>query len=110
MKKCDNCDRESRCSLFWDTDDGRIEKEVCVVHLILSAVFQHVHKIWPDLTPDEAQYRANLITSEGFAVASKEAMIEAGIDPSLLEMAKNWVTDAEKIPGSKTNPFTEDKT
>lgn len=110
MKKCNDCDRESRCSLFWNIDDERIEKEVCVIHLILSAVFHHVHKIWPDLTEEEAQYRANLITAEGFAISSKEAMIAVGIDPSLLEMAKGWVTDAEKIPGSVTNPFTKDKT
>ena len=107
MKKCADCDRESRCTLFWDTDDGKIEKEVCVMHFILSATFHHVHKIWPDLTEDEAQYRANLMTSEAFAVASKEAMIGAGIDPTLLETAKGWTKDAEEILGSEKNPFPD---
>ena len=107
MKKCYKCDRESRCTLFFDLDEGRVEKDVCSVHFILSATFHHVHKIWPDLDEEQAQYRTNLITAEAFAAASKEAMIEAGIDPTLLETAKGWTKDPQAIIGSPSNPFTD---
>ena len=105
--KCYSCDHESRCTLFFNLEEGRVEKEVCVLHFILSATFHMVHKIWADLDEEQAMYRANLITSEAFAIASKEAILAAGIDPAVLETAKGWTKDPSLIIGSPTNPFTD---
>ena len=107
--KCDKCDRESRATLFFnnDKDDEKIVVQVCSIHFMLRATFMQVHKIWPDLDEEQAQYRANIITAEGFAAASKQCMLEAGIDPEILETAKGWVTDPKDILGSPTNPFTD---
>ena len=107
--KCDKCDRESRATLFFDNDenDEKIVVEVCSIHFMLRATFMQVHKIWPDLDEEQAQYRANLITAEGFANAAEECMIEAGIDPAVLKAAKGWTTDPKEIIGSPTNPFTD---